>query len=228
MYIVTCLTELNDRVGEAALRSGRSRADIKLVAVSKMQSSETIEDAFGLGIRDFGENRVQELIKKRDLLSTNIKWHLVGHLQSNKAKYIVPFISMVHSIDSIDTAIELSNRAAQHNRTIDILIEVNIAKELSKHGVMAHETEQLLDNILTLAPNLRPCGLMTVAPYEENPEHTRPYFRALKKLQNELAKKYTEIQFFELSMGMTNDFEIAIEEGATIIRVGSGLFGERK
>lgn len=222
------LYQLEDEIAKACSSGGRTRSDIKLVAVSKTHSSDVIEEAFSLGLRDFGENRVQELIKKRDLLSTSIKWHLVGHLQSNKGKYIAPFINLVHSIDSLETAVELSNRAAQNDRTIDILIEVNIGKEPSKHGVMTYEAERLLDDILQDAPNLRPRGLMTVAPYEENSEHTRPYFRALRKLCDDLAKKHSDLKFAELSMGMTNDFDVAIEEGATIIRVGSGLFGERE
>lgn len=222
------LYQLEEEIGNACMSGGRTRSDIKLVAISKTHSSDVIEEAFSLGLRDFGENRVQELIKKRDLLSTSIKWHLVGHLQSNKAKYIAPFIHLVHSIDSLETAIELSNRAAQNDRAIDILIEVNIAKEPSKHGVMAHEAERLLEGILRDAPNLSPLGLMTVAPFEDNPEHTRPYFRALRKLRDDLAKKHNGLKFTELSMGMTNDFDVAIEEGATIIRIGSGLFGERE
>lgn len=222
------LHRLEEEIENACISGGRTRSEIKLVAISKTHSSDIIEEAFALGLRDFGENRVQELIKKRDLLSTQINWHLVGYLQSNKAKYIAPFIHLVHSIDSLETAIELSNRAAQNDRIIDILIEVNIGKEPSKHGVMAHEAERLLESMLRDAPNLQPRGLMTVAPFEENPEHTRPYFRALRKLRDNLAKKYADLTFTELSMGMTNDFDVAIEEGATIIRIGSGLFGERE
>ncbi|HEY6172414.1 MAG TPA: YggS family pyridoxal phosphate-dependent enzyme [Candidatus Kapabacteria bacterium] len=222
------LYRLEEEIENACMSGGRTRSDIKLLAISKTHSSDVVEEAFSLGLRDFGENRVQELIKKRDLLSTSIKWHLVGHLQSNKAKYIAPFIHLVHSIDSLETAIELSNRAVQNDRAIDVLIEVNIAKEPSKHGVMAHEAERLLEGILRDAPNLHPKGLMTVAPFEDSPEHTRPYFRALRKLRDDLAKKHNHLTFRELSMGMTNDFDVAIEEGATIIRIGSGLFGERE
>jgi PLP dependent protein len=222
------LYRLEEEITASCISAGRVRSDVLLVAVTKTHSSDVVEEAFSLGLRDFGENRVQELIKKRDLLSTQINWHLVGHLQSNKAKYIAPFIHLVHSIDSLETAVELSNRAGQQNRTIDVLIEVNIAKELTKHGVMSYEAERLLDSIRRGAPNLVPKGLMTVAPYEENPEHTRPYFRTLHKLRDELAAKNPDINFTELSMGMTNDFHVAIEEGATIIRIGSGLFGERE
>jgi hypothetical protein len=222
------LTALEERISNACARAGRKPSDILIVAVSKTHPAELIEHAFELGIRDFGENRVQELIKKKDLLSTRIRWHQIGHLQSNKAKYIAPFVHCVHSIDSLDTAIELSDRAAQNERSIDILIEVNIAQEPSKNGVLAPDAAKLLDGIVARAPNLRPRGLMTIAPFEDFPENTRPYFRALRKLRDEIALKHPEVAFTELSMGMTNDFEIAIEEGATMIRIGSALFGERE
>jgi pyridoxal phosphate enzyme (YggS family) len=223
----TNLSSLQQRIELALHSAGRSRDELRLVAVSKTQHPEVIEAAFEAGLRDFGENRVQELIKKRELLSTQIRWHLVGHLQSNKAKYIAPFITLVHSIDSIDTAIELSRRAAEHDRTIDILIEVNIARDPAKHGVEPDRTQQLIESIALQAQHLRIIGLMTVAPFEEHPENTRPYFRALEKLRNELSSRFPEIPLRELSMGMSNDFEVAIQEGATLIRIGSALFGER-
>jgi pyridoxal phosphate enzyme (YggS family) len=222
------LLSVEERIAAACNKAGRKRSDILLVAVSKTHPAEVIEQAFELGIRDFGENRVQELIKKKDLVSTRIRWHQIGHLQSNKAKYIAPFVHFVHSIDSLETAVELSERASQNERTIDVLIEVNIAQEPSKNGVLAPDAGKLLGEILREAKNLRPRGLMTIAPFEDFPENTRPYFRALRKLRDELAAKYPETTFTELSMGMTNDFVVAIEEGATMIRVGSALFGERE
>ena len=163
---------------------------------------------------------MQELLKKRELLPQDIRWHLIGHLQSNKAKYIVPFINLVHSIDSLETARELSKRALGIGRTLDILIEINVAREASKEGVSVAETELLFHRIVESATSLNVCGLMTVAPFEADPAMVRPYFHELLRIRDKLGIR-------ELSMGMTNDFEIAIEEGATMIRIGSALFGSR-
>jgi pyridoxal phosphate enzyme (YggS family) len=163
---------------------------------------------------------VQELLKKKDQLPEDIHWHFIGHLQSNKAKYIAPFIHCVHSIDSLETAKVLSRRAMQHSRIIDVLLEINVAGEATKEGISVSGAEELFRHIFEEAASLRVWGLMTVAPFADDPEKVRPYFRKLRKLRDELGLQ-------ELSMGMTNDFEIAIEEGATMIRIGSGLFGER-
>ena len=216
---------VQDQIEQAAERSGRVSGAVTLVAVTKTQSADIVENAFELGLRHFGESRVQELIKKKDLLSTQIHWHQIGYLQSNKAKYIAPFVHLVHSIDSLETAIELSKRAEQNARVIDVLLEVNIAAEPQKNGIAPEKTALLLESILEQATALKIKGLMTVAPFEANPEHTRPYFRSLRKLHDRLQHDHPDIR--ELSMGMSNDFEIAIEEGATIIRIGSALFGER-
>ena len=222
------IAAVRERIANACARAGRDPEEVTLIAVSKTQDASVIEEGFELGLREFGENRVQELIKKHDQLSTRIHWHLVGHLQSNKAKFIAPFVHLVHSIDSFDTAEELGKRAEQAGRIVDILLEVNIAHEPTKHGVLADQAEPLLAEILEGTPNLRVCGLMTVAPYEDYPENTRPYFRALRTLRDRIAKHYPDLtEFRQLSMGMTNDFEIAIEEGATLVRVGTGIFGER-
>lgn len=219
---------VRERIAKACDRASRKPEEVTLVAVSKTQDASVIEEAFELGLRDFGENRVQELIKKHDQLSTRIHWHLVGHLQSNKAKYIAPFVHLVHSIDSLETAIELDKRAEQAGRTIDILLEVNIANEPTKHGVLHDQAEPLLVELLAQTRHLRARGLMTVAPYEEYPENTRPYFRALRNLRDRIRKHHPDLtEFTELSMGMTNDFEIAIEEGATLVRVGTAIFGDR-
>lgn len=228
MSLNTHIANVRQRIALAAERAGRSSDEITLVAVSKTQDVSTIEEAYEAGLREFGENRVQELIKKHDQLSTLIHWHLVGHLQSNKAKYIAPFVTLVHSIDSAETAQELDKRAEQAGRTVDILIEVNIANEPTKHGVLADQAEPLMREIMEQTTNLRLRGLMTVAPYEDYPENTRPYFRALRNLHGRIARKYPELsEFNQLSMGMTNDFQVAIEEGATIIRIGTAIFGER-
>jgi pyridoxal phosphate enzyme (YggS family) len=225
------LSRLEERIGNACKRAGRMRDEVTFIAVTKTHPIEVIQEAYDLGIRDFGENRVQELLKKQkefEAINFSIlnfqfsipRWHLIGHLQSNKAKYIAPFIHCVHSIDSIETAKELSKRAEQHSRTIDVLLEINVAGEATKEGIALSEAEQLNRLIFEEATSLRVRGLMTVAPFEDDPERVRPYFRELRLHRDKLGLQ-------ELSMGMSNDFEIAIEEGATMIRIGSGLFGER-
>jgi len=222
------LTHLEERIGNACRRAGRRREEVTLIAVSKTHPVEVIQHAYDLGIRDFGENRVHELLKKQEFFlnheprttSHDIRWHLIGHLQSNKAKYIAPFIHCVHSIDSIETAKELSKRAEQHSGTIDVLLEINVAGEATKEGIATSEAEELQRLIFEEAASLRVRGLMTVAPFEDDPENVRPYFRELRTLRDKL-------RLSELSMGMSNDFEVAIEEGATMIRIGSELFGER-
>ena len=215
------LFTLEKRIADACSRAGRPREEITLIAVTKTYSVEHIQEAYDLGIRNFGENRVQELLKKKEFShSHDTIWHLIGHLQSNKAKYIAPFIHCVHSIDSIETAIELSKRAKQNSRSIDVLLEINVAGEETKEGIAPRECRELLKAISHEAPSLVVRGLMTVAPFKENPDHVRPYFYQLRTLRDEFGLK-------DLSMGMSNDFEIAIEEGATMIRIGSALFGER-
>jgi pyridoxal phosphate enzyme (YggS family) len=213
---------VEERIQKACERSGRKRDEVRLIAVTKTHPVETIRQAYDLGIRDFGENRVQELLKKAEYFreDNDIRWHLIGHLQSNKAKYIAPLIHCVHSIDSIETAKELSKRAAQSGRSIDILLEVNVAGEESKEGIAQQEAEKLLKQISKEATSVFVTGLMTVAPYLSDPEDVRPYFRELRMLRDQHGLK-------DLSMGMTNDFEVAIEEGSTMIRIGSALFGER-
>ena len=213
------LSHLESRILHACIRAGRDRKEISLIAVTKTHSVEVIQEAYDLGIRDFGENKVQELVKKKDLLPADIRWHLIGHLQSNKAKYIAPFIQCVHSIDSVETARELSKRAEQHSRAVDVLLEINVADEVTKEGIAVSEAKVLLPLIFEQATSLNIKGLMTVAPFVD-PQKVRRYFCELRELRDELG-------LTELSMGMTNDFEVAIEEGATMIRIGSALFGER-
>ena len=220
MNLKGSLAIVEERIQGACLRSGRNRNSVTVIAVTKTHPSEVIKAAYDIGLRDFGENRVQELIKKKDELPPDIHWHLIGQLQSNKAKYIAPFVHLVHSIDSISTAKELSRRAEQHDRTIDTLIEVNVAAEESKSGIASTEVLRFLDEIQKEAPNLVVKGLMTVAPHYDDPTLARPHFKALRLL----AETHN---LGELSMGMSGDFEIAIEEGATMVRVGSALFGDR-
>lgn len=204
------------------------RENVLLLPASKNQSIEKIKSLYDLGFRDFGENRVQELLKKRDTLPKDIRWHFIGNLQSNKARQIAPFISMVHSVDSESLAVELSKRAAEANRTIPVLIEVNISRETSKTGIEPSVAENVINFIISNCPNLIPSGLMGMASFEKDVERTRPQFRMLRELRDTIREHHSELtSFTELSMGMSNDFAVAIEEGATIVRIGSALFGER-
>lgn len=227
MDLKTTLQEINERIAVAAVKSGRSAGDVRLVAVTKTHPPSIISEAYAHGLRDFGENRVQELIVKHYELPEDIRWHLIGHLQSNKAKYIAQFVGLVHSIDSLETAKELLKRATLHSRTAEILLEVNVGAEASKDGVSVDGAKQLLDSIREEAPEIIIRGLMTVAPFDERPERIRPVFAKLRTLRDELSSAHPDLPLTELSMGMSNDYEIAIEEGATIVRVGSALFGER-
>jgi pyridoxal phosphate enzyme (YggS family) len=217
-----------ERIAAACDRAGRSRDSVLLLPVSKTQLTDAIQAFYDLGLRDFGESRVQELLKKRDELPSDIRWHFIGHLQSNKARQIAPFIEWVHSIDSIETAQELSHRAEQQARTINLLVEVNISGEPQKNGVEQEEALSIIEAIVKQCPNLIPRGLMGMASEEEDVERTRPQFRLLRELRENIQERHPELtSFTELSMGMSNDFEIAIEEGATIVRIGSALFGPR-
>ncbi len=216
------------RIAAACVRTERARTEVLLLPVSKTQPSEAIRTHYDFGFRDFAESRVQELLKKRDELPSDIRWHFIGHLQSNKARQIAPFIEWVHSIDSIETANELSRRAEQHDRKINALVEVNISGETQKNGISPDKALPLIESIRKECPHLVPSGLMGIASFEDDSERTRPQFRLLRELRDKIQERHPELtSFTELSMGMSNDFEIAIEEGATIVRIGSALFGER-
>jgi pyridoxal phosphate enzyme (YggS family) len=194
------------------------------VAVTKTVPIERIQEAYDKGLRDFGENRVQELLQKEPQLPQEIRWHMIGHLQLNKAKYVAPFITLVHGLDSVETATELGKRAQSLNRTIDVLVEVNISGEVAKHGIAADSVNAFVEEI-RLISHIRPIGLMGVASLVLDAENVRPQFKKLGILRDEIQK--TTPGFDQLSIGMSGDFEIAIEEGATIIRIGSALFGAR-
>ncbi len=214
---------------QASIRSSclhcEREANVLLLPASKTQSTETIRALYDHGIRDFGESRVQELLKKREGLQKDIRWHFIGHLQSNKARQIAPFIEWVHSVDSLELARELSRRAEQYGRRINVLVEVNISGEFQKNGVSSDKVLPLVEFIEKECPNLIPRGLMGMASEEEDVERTRPQFRLLRELRDKIRELHPELtRFTELSMGMSNDFEIAIEEGATIVRIGSALF----
>lgn len=240
---------IEQRIQAACERSGRDRSQVTLIAVSKTKPNKMLLEAYDCGMRHYGENKVQELVQKYNDLnscfSDQVYWHLIGHLQRNKVKYIVDKVALIHSVDSLRLAEQIEEEAAKKNVVCDILIEVNIANEDTKYGVREEEADALIEEILHL-PHVRIRGLMAIAPYVENPEKNRMYFKKLRQLYvdikskkadnndngnfskyNITVSKQTLEQFDILSMGMTGDFEVAIEEGATMVRVGTGIFGER-
>ena len=214
--------------GAAAVKSGRKPEDVLLIAVTKLHEPWEMEEAIAAGITDIAENKVQEIQKKYDLIKSPVRWHLIGHLQTNKVKNIIDKVVMIHSVDSLHLAQEIDKRAAAIGKTMDILLQVNAAHEESKFGVDPLNCKQLLMEILESCPNVKVRGLMHIAPYSEDPEEVRPYFKEVKVLYDELAQiEHENSDFAYLSMGMSNDFETAIEEGANIIRVGTSIFGAR-
>lgn len=218
---------VEEKVKEACRRAGRSRDEVTLIAVSKTKPMSMIEELLPLGVVDFGENKVQELTAKEEALPSHIRWHMIGHLQRNKVKYIVDKAFLIHSVDSLRLAEAISQEAGKKNVTANILIEVNVAGEDSKFGVRPEETAALAETISKL-PNISVKGLMTIAPFVENAEENREVFRNLRKLSVDIEeKKFNNVTMAVLSMGMTGDYEVAIEEGATMVRVGTGIFGER-
>lgn len=216
------------RIQAACERSGRNRGSVTLIAVSKTKPSDMIREIYDLGQRDFGENRPQELRDKSGELPQDIRWHMIGHLQKNKIKYVVGRAVMIHSIDSRDLADAVSREAQKQGVTVPVLLEVNVAGEDTKFGIAPEEAESLARYTAAL-PGLRVEGLMTIAPFVDDPELNRPVFRKLKQLSVDIAMENIDNVFMNvLSMGMTNDYETAIEEGATMVRVGTGIFGERE
>ena len=219
--------EVQKKITEACKRAGRNREEVTLIAVSKTKPVEMLSEIYDLGERNFGENKVQELTEKEEVLPKDIHWHMIGHLQRNKVKYIAGKVALIHSVDSLRLAKTISEEAVKHNCEIPILIEVNVAGEESKFGVSVEETLPLIEEIAKL-PAIHVEGLMTIAPYVEDPEENRPVFRKLKELSVDIAaKNINNVRMAILSMGMTGDYEVAVEEGATLVRVGTGVFGER-
>ena len=201
--------------------------DVTLVAVSKTHPVEAIREAYDAGHRVFGESRPQELREKYDVLPKDIEWHMIGHLQTNKVKYIVGKTSLIHSVDSLHLAKEIQKQAIKHDCSCDILVEVNIAGEASKFGTSRDEAISLVEEIAKL-DHIHIKGLMTIAPFVDDPEDNRQYFRDIKQLSVDIAQKNIDnVSMNVLSMGMTGDYTVAIEEGATMVRVGTGIFGER-
>ncbi|MDE6964844.1 MAG: YggS family pyridoxal phosphate-dependent enzyme [Lachnospiraceae bacterium] len=209
-------------------RAGRASKDVTLIAVSKTKPVSAIMEAYEHGIREFGENKVQELTQKAEVLPKDIRWHMIGHLQRNKVKYVVGKAALIHSVDSVRLAEEISREAVKKQITVSILIEVNIAGEDSKFGVSPGETEALIREIAKL-PGIHIEGLMTIAPYVDDAEENRQYFSALKQLSVDIKRKNIDnVNMDVLSMGMTGDYMVAVEEGASYVRVGTGIFGERQ
>ena len=222
------LMEVESRVQAACKRAGRPREDVLLIAVSKTKPVELIREIMETGTKDFGENKVQEMCSKIEEIKEPLNWHLIGHLQRNKVKYIVDKACLIHSVDSLRLAEEIQKEAVKKGvDKVPVLIEVNMAQEASKDGINASETEELVREIAKL-PNVQIRGLMTIAPFVDDPEENRVHFQAMRRLRDQLrAMDIPGVEMTELSMGMTNDFEVAIEEGATMVRVGTAIFGER-
>ncbi|KXL52447.1 hypothetical protein CLNEO_21430 [Anaerotignum neopropionicum] len=226
-HILENIKEVEAKVAAAAQRSGRKREDILLLAVSKTQPVEVIRQAVTYGLSSLGENKVQEIMDKYEPMGEGVHWHLIGHLQTNKVKYIIDKVDMIHSVESLKLAEEIEKRGAARGIVMDVLVEVNIANEESKYGVAPENTEAFIRQLARME-HLRVRGLMTVAPFVENSEDNREYFCQMRQLQVDInAKKIDNVLMDVLSMGMTGDYEVAIEEGATIVRVGTGIFGER-
>ena len=218
---------IRQRMEVACARSGRDPQSVRLMAVSKTVAPERIRQALDAGITLLGENYVQEAREKIPAIGHVAEWHMIGHLQTNKVKYVVNLFDWIHSVDRLELARELDKRAGQNNRRLNVLIEVNVSGEESKSGIETTQALELVQQV-SLLPNINLRGLMTMPPYSDNPENSRPYFQALRKLRDDIsAADIPSIHMDELSMGMTDDFEVAIEEGATIIRVGRAIFGNR-
>ncbi len=218
---------IRQRMAAAAARAGRDPKSIRLMAVSKTVEPRRIRQAIEAGITLFGENYVQEARDKIPEIGHDVEWHMIGHLQTNKVKYVVNLFDWIHSVDRQELAYELDKRAGQNGRTLNVLIEVNVGGEASKSGAEPSGVLELVRQIAAL-PHLRVRGLMTMPPYSDQPEMSRPFFIELRRLRDDIARAaIPNIAMDELSMGMTDDFEVAIEEGATVIRVGRAIFGER-
>ena len=221
------LKDVERRVRMACERSGRKREEVTLIAVSKTKPVEMLREAYEAGARYFGENKVQELADKYESMPPDIHWQMIGHLQRNKVKYIIDKAELIHSVDSLRLAETIDKEAGKKGITANVLLEVNMAKEESKFGIMPEEVIDFVREIVRFQ-NIRVKGLMTIAPFVDNPEENRKHFANLRKLSVDIGKeKVNNVNMSILSMGMTNDFEVAIEEGATMVRVGTAIFGER-
>ncbi|MBZ4687015.1 MAG: dependent protein [Clostridia bacterium] len=223
------IQKVRENIALAAQRYGRDPQEITLVAVSKTVGPPSIMAAYEAGINNFGENRAQDLREKYDQISSPINWHFIGHLQSNKVKYIIDKVTLIHSLDGFSLAKEINKQAEKFKKTMDVLVQVNVAEEKSKFGLAVEETESFIHEVSKNYPNINIKGLMTIAPYVEDPEEVRPVFAKLRDLKEKLQQKeIPRVEMKYLSMGMTNDYMCAIEEGANIVRIGTAIFGPRK
>ena len=221
------LQQVNANIEKACAVVSRNPGEVTLIAVSKTKPVSMLQEAYDAGARVFGENKVQEIMDKYDQLPSDIQWHMIGHLQRNKVKYIIDKVSMIHSVDSLRLAQTIEQEAAKKDLIMPVLLEVNVAEEESKFGLKVNEVLPLLQELSTFS-HIKVMGLMTIAPFVENPEENREVFRTLKKLSVDIsAKNINNVRMAILSMGMTGDYEVAVEEGATLVRVGTGVFGER-
>ena len=221
------LANVQKNISEACKKAGRDESEVTLIAVSKTKPVEMLQEIYDAGIRTFGENKVQEMMDKEAVMPQDIQWHMIGHLQRNKVKYLMGKAALIHSVDSFRLAEEISSQSVKHQVETDILVEVNIAEEESKFGITKEEAIQLVTDISKL-PNIHIKGLMTIAPFVDDPEDNRKYFKEIKQLSVDIKNKNIDnVSMGILSMGMTGDYMVAIEEGATMVRVGTGIFGER-
>jgi PLP dependent protein len=226
-YLKENLDGIRSRIDEACTSCGRDPGSVTLIGVTKTYESDVINASIDLGITDIAENKVQEITRKYDDVKKGVKWHLIGHLQSNKVKYIIDKVDLIHSVDSLKLAEEISKRAKSIGRVMDILIQVNVVQEESKFGVDVEHVVPLVRELSNLS-GIRVVGLMNIAPFYENPEEVRPIFSKMKQIFDGLKKMdYDNIEMKYLSMGMSNDFKVAIEEGANLIRVGTAIYGKR-
>lgn len=227
MNIAANLEQINNRINTACRKVGRNPETVKLIAVSKIKPAEQVEEAFRAGQKRFGESYVQEFRDKHPLVESSVEWHFIGALQSNKVKYLRGKVAMIHSVDRLSLAKEISNQWSKIDQVANILLQVNVGDELSKSGCAPNELESLARSIAPL-PNLKVCGLMCLPPHSDDPEQVRPYFKQLQKLSQQINNlQLPNLEMIELSMGMSGDFEVAIEEGATLVRVGTAIFGAR-
>ena len=221
------IKQVEKNIENACQKAARDATEVTLIAVSKTKPVSMLEEAYECGCRHFGENKVQELVEKYEVMPKDIKWHMIGHLQRNKVKYIVDKVYLIHSVDSLRLAEEISKEAVKKNVNVNILVEVNVAEEESKFGTTSEAATELVQEISSL-PNISIKGLMTIAPYVENAEENRQYFAKLRQLSVDIMNKNIDnVSMGVLSMGMTGDYQVAVEEGATYVRVGTGIFGER-
>ena len=227
MMIKEQLEEVRERVNAACLRAGRDPKSVTLIAVSKTKPAQAVQEAYEASARDFGENKVQEILQKQPALPQDIRWHMIGHLQRDKVHQVIGKAVLIHAVDSLRLAEQIEQEAAKRNLDVDVLLEINVAKEESKYGFFLEDAEEAIRRISAL-PHVHIRGLMTIAPFVENPEENRGIFQKLYQFSVDINDKNIDnVTMGVLSMGMSGDFEVAIEEGATMVRVGTSIFGAR-